>query len=103
MLRRVFLGVLAAGLLPLGVSLAPSQLSLDPRSTIIDKPAIKPPFSEAAQERDLRKDLPVVPWSYELWDPDWLPQACAAEAQYAGHNPADFEAVEVWYDDCAAS
>ena len=101
--RRVFLGVLAARLLPLGLSLASLHLSLDSRSTIIDKPVIKPPFSEAAQERDLQRDLPLVPWSYERWDPDWLPLACVAEAQYAGHNPADFEAVEVWHDDCAAS
>ncbi len=101
--RHASLGVMAAGLLLFGLSLASLQLSLYSGSTIIAKPVIKPPFSEAAQERDLRRDLPLVPWSHKRWNRHWLPQACVAEAQYAGHNPADFEAVEVWYDDCAAS
>lgn len=37
---------------------------------IIDKPAVSPPFSEAAQAEDLYNDLPSVDWQYEAWDPD---------------------------------
>ncbi|KAK4098991.1 hypothetical protein N658DRAFT_403166, partial [Parathielavia hyrcaniae] len=69
----------------------------------IDKPAVKPPFSEAAQNRDLDKDLPPVPWIHEAWDPDWLPQACVIEANYTGFDPSDFQAIDVTYKDCAAS
>jgi hypothetical protein len=73
------------------------------RALVIDKPAVKPPFSEAAQDKDLQTDLPPVAWTHETWDSAWLPQACVAEANYTGFNPSDFEAVEVWYADCAAS
>lgn len=94
-----------------GLAIIPSlpalalSLSLPPlgrRATTIDKPAIKPPFLEAKQEKDLQKDLPLVSWQYEQWDPDWLPQGCVTEAKHTGFDPAHFEAVEVWYGDCAA-
>jgi hypothetical protein len=73
------------------------------RTTVIDKPAVRPPFSETAQDKDLQKDLPPAPWTHETWDPGWLPRACVAEANYTGFKSTDFEAVEVWYADCAAS
>jgi hypothetical protein len=93
---RTLLHALAAA------SLVPAS-ALATHVPIIDKPVISPPFSEAQQERDLHRDLPLVPWTYALWDRDRLPQGCVAEAKYAGYNPADFQAAEVWYQDCAAS
>ncbi|AEO68706.1 uncharacterized protein THITE_2011836, partial [Thermothielavioides terrestris NRRL 8126] len=69
----------------------------------LDKPVITPPFSEAAQELDLENELPVVSWRHEPWEPNWLPEACVTEANHTGFRAADFEAVEVWYTDCAAS
>ncbi len=70
---------------------------------VIDKPAVKPPFSEAAQDQDFQNLLPLVPWTHERWVPGWLPQSCINEAAYTGFDAAGFEAVEVWYEDCAAS
>ncbi|KAK3899702.1 hypothetical protein C8A05DRAFT_36654 [Staphylotrichum tortipilum] len=70
---------------------------------VIDKPAVKPPFSEAAQDQGFQNLLPLVPWTHERWDPGWLPQSCINEAAYTGFDAAVFEAVEVWYEDFAAS
>jgi len=101
MYMPVLLRTLAAVSLPAASALLPPLLGN--YTTIIDKPVVKPPFSEARQERDLQKDLPLAPWTYEPWDPDWLPRACVAEAGYTWCDPVDFEAIEVWYQDCAAS
>ncbi|KAK3898221.1 hypothetical protein C8A05DRAFT_19148 [Staphylotrichum tortipilum] len=84
-----------------------AALSLPPRgqraASVIDKPAVTPPFDEAAQDQDFQNILPLVPWTHERWDPGWLPQSCVTEAAYTGFGAAGFEAVEVWYEDCATS
>ena len=73
------------------------------RASALDKPAVKPPFPEAIQNRDLQAELPLVGWRREIWEWNWLPKSCAFEANETGFHPADFEAAKVWYEDCAAS
>ncbi|KAK4123000.1 hypothetical protein N657DRAFT_574581 [Parathielavia appendiculata] len=96
-------GVLLSLLLANTGSLALSTPPIERRGFVIDRPAVKPPFSEAAQNKDLDEDLSPVPWIEKAWDPDWLPQACVIEANFTGFDPSEFEAVEVMYEDCAAS
>ncbi|KAL2127563.1 hypothetical protein VTI74DRAFT_10555 [Chaetomium olivicolor] len=94
--------ILAVGLssLPPASALSIPKLS---RRAVIDKPAVKPAFSNAKQERHLHKELPQVSWRQEPWESGYLPEACVSDAQNTGFDPADFEAVEAWYDDCDAS
>jgi hypothetical protein len=98
-----FVCALIASLISPAFAISLSPLGRRAASVTIGKPVIKPPFSEAKQEKDLQRDLPPASWRYELWDPDWLPQACATEAEHTDFDPAHFKAVEVWYGDCAAS
>ena len=85
------------------LSLSPRGRPVPPVPPLSDKPVVKPPFSETAQDQDFQNLLPLVPWSHERWDRGWLPQSCVNEAAFTGFDATGFEAVEVWYEDCAAS
>lgn len=71
-------------------------------ATQLKKPEIDPPFSEAAQDRDLRKELMYHQWHYEDWDQHWMPESCLVEAELNKLSGSDFRVRTVWYDDCKA-
>ncbi|KAM7210515.1 hypothetical protein V8F06_014103 [Rhypophila decipiens] len=69
---------------------------------ILTKPPIKPPFSEAIQDKDLRSELQSHQYHYDEWNEYWIPQHCLSEAEYNQLSGDDFDIRTVWYDDCAA-
>ncbi|KAM7197428.1 hypothetical protein V8F20_006573 [Naviculisporaceae sp. PSN 640] len=83
--------------LPRSYNLLPSSQAPE-----LSKPGIKPPFSEAAQERDLRTEMPHHTWHHEDWSEYWIPEHCLEEAEYNNLSGDDFEVRTVRYDDCAA-
>jgi len=99
--------VLTSSFQPVWAAALPPLLPLlsrgDDDTLLANKPSVIPPFPEATQNQDLLRDLHAVDVGYEFWDPDWLPSACVFEANELGFNVTDFQAAEVWYDDCAAS
>ncbi|KAK3369505.1 hypothetical protein B0T24DRAFT_722395 [Lasiosphaeria ovina] len=99
--------VLASSSVPaaLGATL-PDFFRLSSRSesaVTLQKPAVSPPFSEDAQDRDLRADLPTRQWRFKPWPTFWMPKYCREEAVINQLQPADFEVRDVWYEDCAAA
>ena len=72
-------------------------------ATELNKPEIDPPFSEAAQDRDFRKELMFHQWNYEDWGQHRMPETCVEEAMVNKMSGSDFRVRTVWYDDCEAA
>ncbi|KAK0737248.1 hypothetical protein B0T21DRAFT_401278 [Apiosordaria backusii] len=66
----------------------------------LDKPPIKPAFSEEVQDKHLRSDYPRGPWKSKPWADGWLPNHCIEEAEFNKLYPLDFEVRDVWFKDC---
>ncbi|KAK4184754.1 hypothetical protein QBC35DRAFT_40221 [Podospora australis] len=104
-LPPVLLGLAGPFLFPLVATLTMprSESVVLPLRDDLEKPPVKPAFSEDLQDRHLKQDFKPQYWrDTEPWSPGWLPEACYMEARYNELDPLEFQVVDVWYKDCAA-
>lgn len=65
-----------------------------------DRPIVFGNTELSRQRADLLRELPARESSTSNWKAGWIPEYCYNESLTYGLEPSDFEAKNVFYDDC---